>query len=138
MSLAKPDAATSARMARIRQRGTKIETIVAAELRRLGLFYRKNVKRLPGSPDFANRSRRWAVFVNGCFWHRHTGCGRATIPKSNVEFWEKKFEANRQRDARAIKRLRREGYRVVLIWECQTDLIRAKLSKILEARRVNG
>jgi DNA mismatch endonuclease Vsr len=138
MSLVKPDAATSARMARIRQRGTKIETLVATELRRLGLHYRKNVKRLPGSPDFANRSRRWAVFVNGCFWHHHTGCVRATVPKSNVAFWEEKFEANRRRDARAIRRLRREGYRVVLIWECETERIGDKLGKVLEMHDAGG
>ena len=122
----------SARMANIRQRGTGIETEVAAVLRRLNLHYRKNVKQLPGSPDFANRSRRWAVFVNGCFWHHHTGCRRATIPKSNTDFWTTKFRDNRRRDARAIVSLRRRGYEVVVIWECQTERIETKLGKILE------
>jgi DNA mismatch endonuclease Vsr len=138
MRPARPAPATSARMAGIRQKGTKIETVVAIFLRELGLRYRKNVKHLPGSPDFANRSRRWAVFVNGCFWHHHTGCRKATVPKSNTNFWMAKFRDNRRRDARAIRRLRHEGYRVVVIWECQEKLIHAKLSKILEARSVDA
>ncbi len=138
MKAVRPDPATSARMAGIRQKGTKIETIVAAALRDLGPhYYRKNVKQLPGSPDFANRSRRWAIFVNGCFWHHHTGCRKATVPKSNTDFWTAKFRDNRQRDARAIIRLRQEGFRIAVIWECERDRIRAKLRKILEARCID-
>ncbi len=125
-------------MAGIRQRGTKIETIVAIELRDLGLHYRKNVKKLPGSPDFANRAKQWAVFVNGCFWHHHAGCRKATVPKSNAAFWRTKFRDNRRRDARATRRLRQEGYRVIVIWECERQRIRAKLCKILEPRRVDS
>lgn len=137
MKAARPDPKTSARMARIRQKGTKIETVVATVLRDLGAHYRKNVKKLPGSPDFANRSKHWAVFVNGCFWHHHTGCPRATVPKSNRKFWIAKFRDNRRRDRRCIARLRREGYRVVLIWECQEDRIRERLAKIFESRGVD-
>jgi DNA mismatch endonuclease Vsr len=138
MKAARADPETSARMARIRQKGTKIETIVAAVLRDLGAHYRKNVKKLPGSPDFANRSKRWAVFVNGCFWHHHEGCSRATVPKSNRKFWIAKFRDNKRRDARCINRLRRDGYRVALIWECQENRIRGKLAKILEPRGVDS
>lgn len=133
-----PDAATSARMARIRQKGTKIEALVGKVLRDSGLHYRKNVRRLPGSPDFANRSRRWAIFVNGCFWHHHTNCRKATVPKSNTEFWVSKFRANRQRDARAVARLRADGYDVGLVWECEVERIRQKLAKILEAGRIDS
>jgi DNA mismatch endonuclease Vsr len=125
-------------MAGIRQKETKIETSVAMILRDLGLHYRKNVKRLPGSPDFANRSARWAVFVNGCFWHHHAGCRKATVPKTNTSFWMQKFRDNRRRDARAIRSLRKDGYLVVTIWECQPTRIRAKLGKILEARSVDA
>lgn len=138
MKATRPDRVTSARMAGIRQKGTKVETMVASVLRELGLHYRKNVKQLPGSPDFANRSRRWVIFVNGCFWHHHTGCRKATVPKSNTEFWTIKFRDNRRRDARAIVRLRREGYRVVILWECQKNQIRAKLASILEPRGVKS
>ena len=131
------DAATSRRLSRIRQKGTKIEEAVAVVLREHGLRYRRHVRSLPGSPDFANKSGRWAVFVNGCFWHRHTKCRKATLPKNNREFWEAKFEANRHRDAQAICALRRLGYAVVLVWECKENRIASKLAKILETRRVN-
>lgn len=116
----KPGETRAALMARVRQRDTRPEREVASALRSLGASYRKNVRGLPGSPDFANKSRRWAVFVHGCFWHRHTGCRRATIPKANRTFWLDKFAANRSRDARAIRALRRLGFRVAVIWECQT------------------
>jgi DNA mismatch endonuclease Vsr len=138
MKAARTDPETSARMARVRQKGTRIETTVAIVLRDMGAYYRKNVKKLPGSPDFANRSKRWAVFVNGCFWHHHEGCPRATVPKSNRKFWMAKFRDNKRRDARCINRLRRDGYRVVLIWECQENRIRSKLAKILEPRGVDS
>lgn len=138
MKAARTDPETSARMARIRQKGTKIETIVATALRDMGARYRKNVKKLPGSPDFANRSKRWAVFVNGCFWHHHEGCPRATLPKSNRKFWIAKFRDNRRRDARCINRLKRAGFRVVVIWECQEKRVRGKLTKILEPRGVDS
>lgn len=137
MNVLVTDAATSARMAGIRQAGTRIELLVGAALRGGRLFYRRNVKSLPGSPDFANKSNRWAVFVNGCYWHHHTGCRKATIPRSNAAFWTEKFKANRMRDARAIRALRHEGYRVVIIWECETGAIARKLGQILEPGRVN-
>jgi DNA mismatch endonuclease Vsr len=134
----RPSLATSMRMARVRQKGTTAEQLVAVELRELGLYYRKNVRTLPGSPDFANRTGRWAVFVNGCFWHHHAGCSRATTPKSNSKFWIQKFRDNRRRDARAVVKLRRDAFKVVVIWECEIDRIRAKLKKILEPRRINS
>lgn len=113
------DPARSALMGRVRQRGTAPELAVAAALRQLGLAYRKNVRTLPGAPDFANRRRRWAVFVNGCYWHHH-GCSRGTTPTRNREFWIAKFATNRARDAAAIRALRTAGFRVVVIWECQS------------------
>jgi DNA mismatch endonuclease, patch repair protein len=127
-------------MARVRQRGTAAEIAVAAVLRNLGCGYRLNVRSLPGSPDFANRKRQWAIFVHGCFWHHHTGCTRATIPKANAVFWREKFEANRKRDAKAIRSLRRANFRVVTIWECETARfasLEARLSKVLKSRRVD-
>ena len=123
-------------MARVRQKGSAAELEVAAALRSLGAAYRKNVRSLPGSPDFANRRRRWAVFVNGCFWHQHTGCHRATVPKANNTFWVEKFTANRKRDARAVLALRRAGFRVAIIWECEADHAETRLSKVLEPRGV--
>ena len=128
----KSDLATSARMAGIGQKNTSIEMKVAASLRELGLHYRKNVKALPGSPDLANRSRRWAVFVNGCFWHHHSGCKKATVPRSNSRFWIDKFIANRRRDALAIRKLRAMGFTVVIVWECKGDHVTERLRKIFE------
>jgi DNA mismatch endonuclease Vsr len=130
----------SALMARVRQRGTAAELMVGAVLRSLGASYRINVRGLPGSPDFANRTRKWAVFVHGCFWHHHAGCKRATVPKTNRAFWQEKFISNRKRDRKAVFNLRRWGYRVAVIWECEISretLVRSKLSQILESGGVN-
>lgn len=125
------------RLAGQARRDTKPERQVGAALRALGLGYRKNVRGLPGKPDFANRSRRWAIFVHGCFWHRHTGCSRATVPKSNSDFWSEKFSANRRRDAKAIRALRAMRFKVVVIWECEVEDVQARISKIFEARSVD-
>ncbi|WP_370197166.1 very short patch repair endonuclease [Aurantimonas sp.] len=124
-------------MSRVRQKGTSPELKVAAALRAMRLSYRKNVKALPGSPDFANRKRRWAIFVNGCYWHHHTNCRKATVPKANKAFWEDKFQRNRVRDAKAVRELRRKGYRVAIIWECQAEHACELVSKVAEPRRVD-
>lgn len=126
----KPDAARSALMKRVRRTKTAPEDRVAALLRAEGIAYRRNVTSLPGSPDFANKTRRWALFVNGCFWHHHTHCAKATIPKANRAFWEEKLAGNRRRDARKIRALRAAGYRVVVVWGCavgQEEALRARL-----------
>jgi DNA mismatch endonuclease (patch repair protein) len=133
------DPSRSALMSRVRQRGTSAELVVASVLRDAGFSYRLNVRSLPGSPDFANRKRHWAVFVHGCFWHHHTACKRATRPKANATFWRDKFAANRHRDAKSIVALRRSGFRVAIVWECETfhrDGLAGRLSKVLKARRV--
>ena len=115
------DAATSRRMADIRQAGTTPELRVRRALSALGVRYCLRNRNLHGSPDIANRTRRWAIFVHGCFWHRHRGCRRTTTPKRNAGFWQAKFEANQMRDQRAISALRRDGYRVLVVWECDTQ-----------------
>lgn len=107
----------SKRMAAVRQKDTGPELAVRKVLSALGHFYRVRNGDLPGSPDIANRSRRWAVFVHGCFWHRH-GCTRTTTPKSNREFWLQKFDANVRRDRRAQRALRAMGFNVIVFWEC--------------------
>ena len=134
MKLEPPDPKRSALMARVRQRGTTPELVVASVLRKLGFAYRRNVRALAGSPDFSNRKREWAIYVQGCFWHHHTGCVRATAPKANEAFWRDKFTTNRRRDAKAIRTLRREGLRVVVVWECETrevERLTARLAKAL-------
>ena len=114
------DAETSARMAGIRQKGTKPELIVRRLLTALGHRYRVSNRDLQGSPDIANRSRRWAVFVHGCFWHRHPGCRLTTTPKRNRSFWEAKFARNVERDRVALDVLQAAGFRVSVVWECET------------------
>ena len=120
------DDATSLRMAGIRQKSTRPELLVGKLLRALGLRYRLSNRDLPGSPDFANRRARWAVFVHGCFWHRH-GCSASTTPARNREFWEAKFARNLARDARSIEELRVSGYRVLVVWECETKRAESEL-----------
>lgn len=114
------DPARSALMRRVRQTGTKAEDEVAAILRQSGLRFRRNVKSLPGSPDFANKTNRWAIFVHGCFWHRHEGCPRTTTPTRNRDFWLAKFAANVNRDTIKARLLRAMGFKVLTIWECET------------------
>lgn len=106
-------------MRRVRQTGTAAEVSVGLSLRKLGRRYRKNVPSLPGSPDFANKSEKWAVLVHGCFWHRHDGCRRATTPTANADFWRAKFEGNVARDDRNQRMLIAAGFRVQIIWECE-------------------
>jgi len=108
-------------MAGIRQKGTTPELAVRRALHAMGLRFRVDNRDLPGSPDIANRARAWAIFVHGCYWHRHPGCKRTTNPKRNRAFWEQKFETNRKRDAGAQRALRAHGFRVVVVWECETE-----------------
>lgn len=111
--------ARSALMARIRSSGTGPERTAERMARSLGARPVLNDRRLPGTPDMAFHGRRLAVFVHGCFWHRH-GCpaGRRS-PAVNRAFWEAKFEANARRDRRAVGALRRAGWRTMTVWECQ-------------------
>ena len=89
-------------------------------LRRDGINFRVNVKELPGSPDVVIPDPPTALFVHGCFWHRHHGCKATSTPKANAAFWAEKFEQNQMRDRRKAAQLRRLGYSVLVIWECQT------------------
>ena len=85
----------------------------------MGLRFRLKRRDLPGSPDLIFPRYRLAVFVHGCFWHRHPGCARATLPKSRVEFWTGKFQANVERDRRDVRALEKLGWRVLVLWECE-------------------
>ncbi len=137
MTKLKVDAETSRRLAGIRQRNTAPELVVRQVLASLGLRYRINNRSLAGSPDIANRSARWAVFVHGCFWHQHPRCSRATVPKRNRDFWVAKFRANRARDRRAIRTLTEEGFSVLVVWECECadrTLLRSRLSALARER----
>jgi DNA mismatch endonuclease (patch repair protein) len=119
-------------MSLIRGRNTKPELIVRRYLHSLGLRYRLHVRDLPGRPDLVLPRHRVVIFVHGCFWHQHVGCRFAVMPKNNQAFWKTKFEGNRRRDARAVSTLRRAGWRVFTIWECDMKL--SSLERL--ARRV--
>lgn len=105
-------------MARIRGRDTKPELLVRRSLHAMGFRFRLNQRRLPGSPDIVLTKWRTAVFVHGCFWHRHHGCRKATTPSTNEDFWINKFEANLARDQRALDALAALGWRTAVVWEC--------------------
>jgi len=106
-------------MSRVRGRDTGPERIVRSMLHRLGFRYRLHDPGLPGRPDLVLPKYRAVVFVHGCFWHRHRGCRRAATPKTNTQFWRRKFQKNRMRDERNRRKLSALGWKVVLIWECQ-------------------
>lgn len=112
--------AASTRMKAVRRKGTAPELVVASLLRRLGHKVTRNVKSLVGSPDFVLADASVAIFVHGCFWHRHSRCRYATSPKKNRAFWAQKFLDNQSRDRRVAAQLRRQGFRVLTVWECQT------------------
>lgn len=129
----------SAIMARVRSRDTRPELIVRSYLHQNGLRFRLAPAGLPGSPDIVLPVRRTVVFVHGCFWHRHEGCSRATMPKTRRGFWAEKFDRNVARDADAAAALRRLGWHVFVVWECETrDERRLKRLVALIRRRKSG
>src|SRR5690606_23062737 len=106
-------------MRAIKSADTRIEIKVRELVERLGFIGTRNDRSIPGKPDLAFEPVRKAIFVHGCFWHRHPGCKYATTPKSNAEFWLQKFEANIARDKRVQRELRRAGWKFLVIWGCQ-------------------
>ncbi|AYV45183.1 very short patch repair endonuclease [Caulobacter flavus] len=107
-------------MARVKGQNTLPEIIVRRMAHSLGYRFRLHVRELPGSPDLVFPRRRAVVFVHGCFWHRHDGCRKATSPKSREDFWNEKFERNVARDRRVKSELELMGWRVLVVWECET------------------
>jgi DNA mismatch endonuclease, patch repair protein len=112
--------ARSKNMAAIRQHGTVPEQRVRKVLNDLRIRYRTNVRSLPGSPDIANRKQGFAILVHGCYWHRHQGCHRASLPKTNADFWKAKLRANVVRDRGVLRKLAGAGLHTLVIWECET------------------
>ena len=106
-------------MSRIHGKDTGIEVKVRLWLFHHGFRYRKNVKDLPGTPDIVMKKYRSVIFVHGCFWHRHAFCKLCTTPKSNAEFWQKKFDANVRNDQKHYEELAALGWNVIVIWECE-------------------
>jgi DNA mismatch endonuclease, patch repair protein len=123
----------------IRSRDTSPELRVRRAVHRLGFRYRLHVKGLPGKPDIVFPRHKIAMFVHGCFWHRHPdpGCKLARMPKSRVQFWLMKLEGNQSRDKVQQQQLRDLGWRVLVIWECDTkkpETLNAAIRKALETR----
>lgn len=115
-------------MASVRQSGTSTELSVRRLVQSCGVNYETRARDLPGSPDLVNRERAWAIFVHGCFWHAHKGCRLWKLPKTNRAFWKTKFSQNRQRDRTKIADLKRIGYSVLVVWQCELER-REKLKK---------
>lgn len=108
------------RMTSVKREHTSPEIAVRRLLHAMGLRFRLHQRSLPGSPDVVLPKRKTAVFVHGCFWHRHAGCRYASSPKTRQEYWIPKFAANVERDARKAAELETLGWRVLVIWECET------------------
>ena len=128
------DAATSARLRRQRTTGTSPEEAMAVALRKCGFRVDQNVAELPGRPDLVLPKSKIVIFVHGCFWHRHKGCQFCYMPKSRVEFWLAKFESNVQRDRKVKKLLKKLGWQVLTVWECELrypDRLSKRLDKAL-------
>jgi len=109
----------SERMSRVKGRDTGPERVVRRLVSSLGYRYRLGMKGVPGRPDLVFKGRHKAIFVHGCFWHRHAGCALARLPKTRHDFWVPKLEANRSRDEKNLARLQSEGWQVLVIWECE-------------------
>ena len=124
----------SERMSRVRSKDTKPEKLVRSITFSLGYRYRIHASDLPGSPDIIFRSRRKVIFVHGCFWHLH-GCNHYKMPQSRKSFWDEKLQTNKSRDKRTYRKLRRLGWRYLILWECQIAKkawLCAKISSFLE------
>ena len=107
-------------MRAVRSTNTSPEIRVRRIAHKLGYRFRLHRPDLPGKPDLAFPGKRKAVFVNGCFWHQHQGCRRATVPQTNTDFWNKKLAGNVARDLAQVLALRKLGWKLLVIWECET------------------
>jgi len=121
-------------MSKIRSKNTTPERHVRSILHHMGFRFRIHVKSMPGTPDIVLRKYGKVIFVHGCFWHGHKGCQRSQRPKTNLSFWLNKIESNIQRDKRNIKALTREGWKCLVIWECQLrniDVLKQKFIRFI-------
>ncbi len=118
-------------MSRIKGRDTKPEILVRSIVHRMGFRFRLHQRELPGNPDIVLARHGKVIFVHGCFWHGHKRCPRSKRPETNTSFWNKKLDGNIERDKRLRKELRRMGWKMLIIWQCET-LKPEKLLKKLE------
>lgn len=123
-------------MARVRGKDTRPEMTVRRLVHAMGYRYALHSRDLPGRPDLVFRPRSRAIFVHGCFWHRHSGCALARMPKSRLAFWRDKLDGNRARDQRNKRALRTKGWHVLTVWECDlanADTLARRLKRFLGA-----
>ena len=127
-------------MSRIKGKNTKPEEIVRKYLFSKGFRYRKNDKRLPGTPDIVLPKYKTVIFVNGCFWHGHKGCKYFVYPENNAGFWRNKIETNIERDRRKSLELEQQGWKVIVVWECQLkkNVIHDTLTSLVDEIRCDG
>lgn len=111
----------SRQMGLVKSKNTRPEIVVRRAVCKLGYRYKLHSRDVPGCPDIVFKRLRKAIFVHGCFWHRHKGCARTRTPKSRVAFWKRKFEENLARDRSTRARLSRAGWKVLVIWECMSE-----------------
>lgn len=119
-------------MSRIKGANTKPEIAVRSLLHRMGYRFRLHRRDLPGTPDVVLPGRTAVVFVHGCFWHGHA-CKRAKMPKTREDYWAQKIDANRRRDARKRRQLKALGWKVVIVWECETKKPEKLIKKLHSA-----
>jgi DNA mismatch endonuclease (patch repair protein) len=106
-------------MSQIKRANTKTEVLVRKYLFSAGFRFRKDVKTMPGSPDVVLPKYKTVIFINGCFWHMHEGCKKFVWPKSNQQYWKDKLTGNKQRDIKNIELLQQQGWKVIIVWECE-------------------
>jgi DNA mismatch endonuclease (patch repair protein) len=126
-------------MSRIKGKNTKPEMIVRKMMHERGYRFRLHCKDLPGCPDIVLPKYRTVIFVHGCYWHRHKGCRLAYIPKSRVAFWTDKFSGNVERDRKHKAKLKKLGWNVGVIWECETqdrDILYGCIKEIMNGGKV--
>lgn len=124
-------------MSRIKGSDTKPELLVRSIVHRLGYRFSLHRRDLPGSPDIVLPKHKKIIFVHGCFWHSHKGCNRSQRPSSNIEFWQHKLEKNIVRDKKNVAELRKKGWAVLILWQCQTrkpEKLIIKIEKFLGSK----
>ncbi len=120
----------SRNMSKIRSKNTAPEIRVRKALQELGFKYRIHYASLPGKPDIIIPKLRTAIFVHGCFWHQHKGCKRNFMPKSNTEYWTRKLQNNVAKFKLQKRELVRQNYKVIVIWECETNEEKKLITKL--------
>lgn len=124
-------------MKNIRTKDTGCELIVRKMIYAMGYRYRLHKENLPGKPDIVFSARKKVIFVNGCFWHGHSGCSRGKLPDSNAFFWQKKISGNKKRDHEILRKLGNMGWQSLVVWQCQVrqknvDKVEQRLKQFME------